>query len=107
VTSGPSTAAAGTRASSDDSAADALANANAALTAEIAELKLDLWTARDAAMGAVANAGTLRARNAELEAHIHALRVEIDRLAHVEKSITFRLGNSVVKPLKAARRLVR
>ncbi len=77
------------------------------LTTQIAELKLELWSARDAAVGAVAQAGALRARNAELEALIHQLRVEIDRLAHVEQSITFRLGNTVVKPLKAARRLAR
>ena len=79
----------------------------AALTAEIAELKLELWGARDAAMGAVAQAGTLRARNAELEALVHQLRVEVDRLAHVEHSVTYRIGNTVVRPLRAARRLAK
>ena len=44
------------------------------LTTQIAELKLELWSARDAAVGAVAQAGALRARNAELEAVIHQLR---------------------------------
>lgn len=77
------------------------------LSEEIANLKLELWSARDAAVGAVAQAGALRARNTELEALIHQLRVEVDRLAHVEQSITFRLGNTMVKPLKAARRLAR
>ncbi|MEI2653986.1 MAG: hypothetical protein V9G12_17895 [Microthrixaceae bacterium] len=77
------------------------------LTTQIAELKLDLWAARDAAVGAVAAAGSLRARNAELEAMIHQLRVEVARLAHVEQSLTFRVGDGVLKPLKAARRLAR
>lgn len=77
------------------------------LTTEIAELKLELWSARDAAVGAIAQAGTLRARNAELEALIHQMRVEIDRLAHVEHSLTNRVGTAVLRPLKAARRLAR
>lgn|GEM_PF-5103727 len=74
---------------------------------EVVELRLALWSARDAAIGAVAQAGTLRARNAELEALVHQLRVEIDRLAHVERSVTYRVGNTFVRPLRAARRLVR
>lgn len=79
----------------------------AQLAAEIAELKLDLWSARDAALGAVAAAGSLRARNAELEAMVHQLRSEVARLAHVERSLTFRVGDGVLRPLKAARRLAR
>jgi len=80
----------------DDTSADA-----------VAQLRLDLWSARDAAMGAVAEAGTLRSRIAELEAHVNQLRVELDRLAHVEQSLTFKVGSTMLKPLKAARRLSR
>ncbi len=76
-------------------------------TDELTELRLDLWSARDAAIGAVAQAGSLRARNAELEAQVHRLRVELDRLRHVEESRTFRIGATVTKPLLAARRLLR
>jgi len=90
-----------------DASSDDLTRSLAALTAEIADLKLELWSARDAAMGAVAQAGTLRARNAELEALIHQLRVEVDRLAHVEHSVTYRIGDRLVRPLRAARRLAR
>ncbi len=74
---------------------------------EIAQLRIDLWSARDAAIGAVAAAGTLRARNAELESTVRQLHAEINRLAHVEQSITFRVGASVVRPFKVARRLTR
>ncbi|MEZ5320827.1 MAG: hypothetical protein R2698_01865 [Microthrixaceae bacterium] len=78
-----------------------------ALEAENAALKQDLWTARDAAIGAIAQAGTLRARNAELEATVAQLHMEVRRLARVEESITFRVGDAVLKPLKVARRLTR
>lgn len=74
---------------------------------EIAELKLELWNARDAAIGAIAEAGSLRARNAELEASIHQLHTELNRLGAVEQSITFRVGAAILKPLKSARRLSR
>lgn len=77
------------------------------LAAEIAELKLELWSARDAAIGAVAQAGTLRVRNAELEQLVHQLHAEVNRLAHVEQSITFRVGQTMLRPAKAARRLAR
>ncbi|NLA36836.1 MAG: hypothetical protein GX868_14295 [Actinobacteria bacterium] len=73
----------------------------------VAQLRLDLWAARDAAIAAVASAGAYRARNAELEAEIHRLRVELDRLAHVEHSITYRVGSTALKPAKALRRLAK
>lgn len=80
---------------------------NATGTDELTALRLELWAARDAAFGAVAEAGTLRARNTELEALIHQLRIEVDRLAYVEKSVAFRVGNAVIGPVRAARRLAR
>lgn len=74
---------------------------------EIDALKVELWHARDAAVNAITETGRLRARNRELEALIHQLRTELDRLAHVEHSVTFRVGNAVVGPLRSARRLLR
>ena len=75
--------------------------------AEIDALKVELWHARAAAVNAITETGRLRARNRELEALIHQLRTELDRLAHVEHSVTFRVGNAVVGPLRSARRLLR
>jgi len=74
---------------------------------ERAALKVELWVARDAAIGAIAEAGTLRARNAELEALIHQLRVELDRLARVETTLTYRVGKALLAPAKRARQLAR
>lgn len=81
--------------------------ADAGPTEELVALRLELWEARDAAIGAIAEAGTLRARNRELEALIHQLRVEVDRLAHVEHSLTYRVGDKLVSPLRVVRRLSR
>lgn len=74
---------------------------------ELTALRIQMWAARDAAFGAVAEAGTLRAKNKELEALIHQLRLEVDRLAYVERSITYRVGNAIVGPVRAARRFAR
>lgn len=47
------------------------------LEAEVAKLRVDLWASRDAAIGALAEAGTSRARFAEVEALVHQLRTEL------------------------------
>ncbi len=47
------------------------------LEAEVASLKIDLWGARDAAIGATAEVGTQRVRQKELEALIHQLRLQV------------------------------
>lgn len=75
----------------------------AELQREVASLRVELWAARDAARGAIAEKGTLAARNRELEQLIHQLRIECDRLSQLEHTAAYRLGNVVVKPLKAAR----
>lgn len=47
------------------------------LEAEVAKLRLDLWASRDAAIGALAEVGTFRARFAEVESLVHQLRTEL------------------------------
>jgi len=47
------------------------------LEAEVAKLRLDLWASRDAAIGALAEVGTSRARFAEVESLVHQLRTEL------------------------------
>ena len=49
----------------------------AELEAEVAKLRIDLWGARDAAIGATAEVGSSRAKVVELEAHINQLRTEL------------------------------
>jgi hypothetical protein len=92
---------------------------------ELADLKLELWAARDYAIGADAAAGQLRARVSELEAeldahrrHVDALVREVvalrDRLGGLEavaahrdamlRSPTWRLGSLVMRPVNAVRR---
>jgi hypothetical protein len=92
---------------------------------EGADLRVELWAARDAAIGAEAAAGQLRARVRELEAeldsrrrHLDALLVEVgalrERLAALEaverhrdailRSPTWRVGTIVMRPLQAVRR---
>jgi hypothetical protein len=89
------------------------------------ELTVELWAARDAAAGAEAAAGQLRARVRELEAELDshrrhvdalvaevvALRERVAGLAAVERhrdailrSPTWRAGTIVMRPLKAVRR---
>jgi chromosome segregation ATPase len=95
---------------------------------ELVELRLQLWEARDAAMGAEATAGQLRARVKQLESelddrrrHADALLVEVDVLrerlraldAVVEHrdallaSPTWRLGELLLRPVQRARRVIR
>lgn len=52
----------------------------AELEAEVAALKVDLWAARDAAIGAAAEVGTHRAKRKELEGLIHQLRLQVAAL---------------------------
>jgi len=53
----------------------------ARLEDEVGRLKLDLWGARDAAIGATAEVGTQRVRQKELEALIHQLRLQVATLS--------------------------
>jgi hypothetical protein len=92
---------------------------------EVARLKLDLWSARDAAIGAEAAAGQLRAQVRALESelddrrrHVEALLREVEQLrarivdleavqAHRDallRSPTWRIGTLVMRPVQAARR---
>jgi chromosome segregation ATPase len=92
---------------------------------ELAEVTVELWAARDAAMGAEAAAGQLRARVKELEAELDAHRRHVDalvaevaslrgRLAGLEvvaahrdamlRSPTWRVGTLVMRPVNALRR---
>jgi hypothetical protein len=54
--------------------AAAAAPITAARAAPVEQLRKDLWTARDAVIGAEAEAGTLKVRNRELEILIAQLR---------------------------------
>jgi hypothetical protein len=92
------------------------------VTDELASLRTDLWTARDAAIGAEAAAGQLRGRVKALESelddrqrHVAALLAEVEMLrralAEVEghrdamlRSPTWRIGKVVMKPVQAVRR---
>lgn len=52
----------------------------AELEAEVVALKVDLWAARDAAIGATAEVGTHRVQRKELESLIHQLRLQVAAL---------------------------
>jgi hypothetical protein len=96
--------------------------ADAADIAERASLKMDLWIARDAAIGAEAAAGQLRARVKALETelddrerHVAALLEEVELLRHaladvqghrdaMLRSPTWRIGKVVMRPVQIARR---
>jgi hypothetical protein len=92
---------------------------------QVAELRIELWAARDAVIGAEAAAGQLRARVRALESqlddgqrHLAALLLEVDELrrrivdleqvqAHRDamlRSPTWRIGALVMRPMQAARR---
>jgi hypothetical protein len=91
----------------------------------MASMRLALWAARDAAIGAEAAAGQLRARVRQLESeldahqrHVDALVTEVSslrqRLAGLEaveahrdailRSPTWRAGTLVMRPVQALRR---
>jgi chromosome segregation ATPase len=91
---------------------------------EVAELRIELWAARDATIGAEAAAGqlrgTLRALESQLDdrqRHLDALLREVDELrrrigeleqveAHRDamlRSPTWRIGTMVMRPVQAAR----
>ncbi len=92
---------------------------------EVAGLRIELWAARDAAIGAEAAAGQLRGsvralksqlddRQRHLEALMHEvdeLRARIVELEQVEahrdamlRSPTWRIGTAVMRPVQAVRR---
>jgi len=92
---------------------------------EVAELRIELWAARDAVIGAEAAAGQLRGHVRALESqlddrqrHLDALLREVDDLrrriveleqveAHRDamlRSPTWRVGAMVMRPVQAARR---
>ena len=92
---------------------------------DVADLRVELWAARDAVIGAEAAAGQLRGRVKELEAeldahqrHVDALVAEVvslrEHLAGLEavaahrdamlRSPTWRIGTAVLRPLQAVRR---
>jgi hypothetical protein len=92
---------------------------------QVAQLKIDLWAARDAAIGAEAAAGQLRATVRGLESelddrrrHLEALLQEVQQLrariadleeveAHRDallRSPTWRVGTLMMRPVQAARR---
>jgi chromosome segregation ATPase len=94
-------------------------------TGDAVDLRLELWTARDAVIGAEAAAGQLRARVRELESllddrqrHIEALLHEVaalrDRITALEqveahrdamlRSPTWRLGSLLMRPVHVIRR---
>jgi hypothetical protein len=95
------------------------------VTDDVADLKVELWVARDAVIGAEAAAGQLRARVKELEAELDAHRRHVDALvaevvslrehlagleavaAHrdaILRSQTWRIGTIVMRPVQAIRR---
>lgn len=92
---------------------------------QLAELRIKLWAARDAVIGAEAAAGQLRGRVRALESelddrqrHLEALLREVDELRHrigaleqvrahrdaMLRSPTWRIGTLVMRPVQAARR---
>jgi hypothetical protein len=92
---------------------------------EVADLRIELWAARDAVIGAEAAAGQLRGRLRALESqlddrqrHLDALLYQVDELrrrvaaleqveAHRDamlRSPTWRIGTMVMRPVQAARR---
>jgi hypothetical protein len=92
---------------------------------QVAQLKIDLWQARDAAIGAESAGGQLRARVRALESelddrrrHIDALLAEVDQLrarileleqveAHRDamlRSPTWRIGTLMMRPVRVVRR---
>jgi hypothetical protein len=92
---------------------------------QLAQLKIDLWAARDAAIGAEAAAGQLRAQLRATESelddrrrHVEALLREVEQLrarivdleavqAHRDallRSPTWRIGTLIMRPVQAARR---
>jgi chromosome segregation ATPase len=92
---------------------------------QVAELRIELWAARDAVIGAEAAAGQLRARVRALESelddrqrHLEALLRQVDELrqcigeleqvhAHRDamlRSPTWRIGTLMMRPVQAIRR---
>jgi len=92
---------------------------------DVADLKVELWAARDAVIGAEAAAGQLRGRVKELEAEVDAHQRHVDALvaevvslrehlvgldavvAHrdaILRSPTWRVGTVVMRPVQALRR---
>jgi hypothetical protein len=95
---------------------------------DVVELRLQLWEARDAAIGAEAKAGQLRARVKLLElqlddrtrhadallAEVEALRQRVEALEAVARhrdamlaSPTWRLGERMLRPMQRLRMVLR
>ena len=70
---------------------------------QLVEVRQQLWQARDAVIGATATAGSLRARNTELEMLIHQLRAALaQRDAEIAQSRS--LSRRIVAGLRSPRR---
>lgn len=76
----------------------------AELEAEVVALKVDLWAARDAAIGATAEVGTHRIQRKELESLIHQLRLQVAALGGTGRKTP---GMYVDKVARRVYRLVR
>lgn len=80
-----------------------------------AELRLQLMQLRDHAIGATAQIGELRARLQEKEAELERKSTRITRLrkeleqqdAKFRATVTWRIGNFVMLPIRILRRLLR
>ena len=80
-----------------------------------AELRLQLMQLRDHAIGATAQVGELRARLQENEAELERKSTRITRLrkeleqqdAKFRATVTWRIGNLVMLPIRILRRLLR
>jgi len=68
------------------------------LELELVGVRQQLWEARDAVIGATATAGSVRARNVELEMLVHQLRTALAQrdveLAAARRSITGRVSTA-------------
>ncbi len=69
------------------------------LQATIEQLRKDLWTARDAVIGAEAEAGTLKIRNRELEILIAQLRDALAAQTRWARLVAKATGNRYVSTL--------
>jgi hypothetical protein len=69
------------------------------LQATVEQLRKDLWTARDAVIGAEAEAGTLKVRNRELEILIAQLRDALAAQTRWARLVAKATGNRYVSTL--------
>jgi hypothetical protein len=76
------------------------------LESQIAELKQELWIARDAAIGATAELGTARAKVVELEALVHQLRSQLAIQEAMVRSRSYKMATRLGAPARLARRIL-